>query len=139
MRAGTQFLLLQYKHWKIQFRKKVVTFFQIIIPVLFCLLLVGIRRTVTVTKYDSGTTFPSYSIYAIHESLPGLVSQTISETVIRLAYTPNTTLVNDVMTKTQVILMAAGSLSGVEGKKKFLLLLFLCIYYIIASDSFPCH
>ena len=91
----TQFYLLQYKNWKLQFRKKVVTTFEILIPAILCLLMVSIRRLVVVTEYPEPQTFKTYDI----DGLPNVTVYSLSPEIqtIGLAYTPQTAITSQIM------------------------------------------
>lgn len=91
----TQFYLLQYKNWKLQFRKKAVTVFEILIPVLLCLLMVSIRTLVKVTEYPDAQTFPSYDVNGLPNTTVYSVSPFIQ--TLGLAYTPKTPITNQIM------------------------------------------
>ncbi|KAF6019162.1 ABCA3 [Bugula neritina] len=58
----TQFYLLQYKSWKLQFRKKLVTAVEILVPILLCLVMMAIRVAVKEETVDTATHYPSYSV-----------------------------------------------------------------------------
>lgn len=57
-----KFYLLQYKNWKLQYRKKLVTLAEIIIPVLLCLTMVGIRSFVPVSPVREDKIFHHFYI-----------------------------------------------------------------------------
>lgn len=98
MEVFTQLYLLQYKNWKLQFRRKLVTVLELIIPVALCALLVVIRHLVDVTEYKSPTNFPSYRI----DDLPKVLVEKFRpikafSPTIGLAYTPNNSYTTEIM------------------------------------------
>ena len=95
MSIVTQFYLLQYKSWKLRYRKKLVTLFEFFIPVLLCLLMVIIRSTVVVTEYPEPTYFPSFHIGLLPQNLIAYTNP-VTFTVI-LAYTPKTPVTDELM------------------------------------------
>lgn len=100
----TQFYLLQYKSWKLQLRKKVVTLFEILIPVSLCMLMVSIRTLVKVNEYPDPTYFPSYSMDSIPEYLVETMTppnSNSSSAVIGVAFTPKTSITNSIMARVQ--------------------------------------
>lgn len=99
MSIVTKFYLLQYKNWKLQFRKKVVTVLEILIPFLFCMLMVAVRTLVQVTEFPDPTYFPSYSVDKISAQLMDRRYPTGVPRIMGLAYAPQTTLTNTIMNK----------------------------------------
>ena len=93
----TQFYLLQYKNWKLQFRKKLVTAFEIILPALFCLLVAGLRTLVIVNDFTDPTLFPTYGINRLPDSLISKMNSTAQPNTIGIGFTPNTATVVSLM------------------------------------------
>lgn len=62
MGNARQFLLLTWKNWTIQKRKKAVTVFEILLPVGFAALLVVIRSIVKVDDINTNTIWPSFPV-----------------------------------------------------------------------------
>ncbi|XP_060570838.1 phospholipid-transporting ATPase ABCA3-like isoform X2 [Ruditapes philippinarum] len=85
--AGGQFLLLLWKNFKLQGRKKVVTVFEILVPVFFALLLLLIRNLADSEYIDNDTKWDS--------AYPELGGNITGKTVI--FYTPNTTFTDEVI------------------------------------------
>lgn len=97
MSIATQFYLLQYKNWKLQFRRKLVTVFEILLPALFCLLTVSLRTLVEVDEFKEPILYEPYSV----ESMPKALIDQMNPVypLIGLAYTPKTNLTETVMGK----------------------------------------
>lgn len=85
--AGGQFVLLLWKNFKLQGRKKVVTVFEILIPSLFALLLLLIRSVADSEYIAEDSTWPR--IYP-HQS--GKID---GKTMI--FYTPSNTFTDDII------------------------------------------
>lgn len=97
----TQFYLLQYKNWKLQFRKKLVTAIEILIPIILCLLMVSIRTLVDVKEFTKPTYFPSYAIDKLPKFLVDDFKHNVTpNATILLMYTPQT--IYTTMTMNQV-------------------------------------
>ena len=101
--GGGQFLLLLWKNAKLQSRKKILTVLQIIMPTLGALIFLGIRFAVSVTRYESGRTWPSFDVEGMQ--------QNYSNTV-KLAFAPNVTVVQNIITRMETEL-------GIQGVRKF--------------------
>lgn len=97
MSIATQFYLLQYKNWKLQFRRKLVTVFEILLPALFCLLTVSLRTLVEVDEFKEPIHYPSYSVDYMPPDL--IKSMNPYNRVIGLAYTPKTLTTETLMGK----------------------------------------
>ena len=54
---ANQFLLLTWKNWLIQKRKKVATVLEIFLPILFTLILIIFRQIVEIEYFDEPTTW----------------------------------------------------------------------------------
>ena len=115
MAIATQLYLLQYKSWKLQFRKKLVTIFELLIPVVLCLLLVLIRSQSEVVDHPEATVFPSRLI----DSLP-FSSLQLNPLKGSLAYAPKTSVTDQIM---------AGLRSSIKISSKFQV--FSKSYYIV--------
>ena len=63
MSAVRHFTLLLWKNFLLQLRHPWVTFFEIVLPCFFILMVAGIRVAVKVTHYDETTFFDSFDIY----------------------------------------------------------------------------
>ncbi|XP_060066248.1 phospholipid-transporting ATPase ABCA3-like [Ylistrum balloti] len=90
MGKTSQFLLLTWKNWIIQKRKKLVTAFEILLPVGFAALLVVIRSLVKIEAIDTSTTWPSFPL---EENASRLVSAPKREII----FSPNQTVIVDLM------------------------------------------
>ena len=90
--VGGQFALLMWKNGLLQSRKKVVTVLQIVMPTLGVLLFFGIRFMVSVTRYDSGVTWPSFGVDKLQNNYTRKV---------KLAYAPNVTAVDRIIARLQ--------------------------------------
>lgn len=95
MSIATQFYLLQYKNWKLQLRKKLVTALEFGIPVVLCIVMVLIRSIVQVTEYPDPTYFPSYPIDELPSELVSVMSPKIK--TVGLAYTPQTNVTTEII------------------------------------------
>lgn len=95
-----KFYLLQYKNWKLQFRKKLVTVLEITIPALFCLMMMALRTLVIVYDYPDPTYYPSYSVDKIPQALFEKMYPVGVPPFFGLAYTPQTSLTNSIMGNT---------------------------------------
>ena len=56
------FLLLLWKNFKLQQRKKIVTLIEIFLPVLFALILIFIRQKVTATDIDQSYNYTEFTV-----------------------------------------------------------------------------
>ena len=127
MSIATQFYLLQYKSWKLQFRKKLVTLFEFLIPVLLCLLMVMIRSVVVVTDYPEPTYFPSFPIDLLPSGLVNPLTMTAA-----LAYTPKTPLTDIIMAGVKSSLQPQLTTPPfVLGNLSFCNLMLACFYFCV--------
>lgn len=100
MSITTQFYLLQYKNWKLQFRKKLTTIFEILIPVILCLLMVAIRTLVDVTPHYETTTFPAFKVDGVPEALKNrLTNPKLGLWGTGIAYTPKTNITDRIINR----------------------------------------
>lgn len=83
-RVGRHYVLLLWKNYVLAKRAPIRTFLEIILPVFFAFLLLGIRYVVKSDNYTNATIFESFDV----DSVPPYTS-TISPSVI--AYAPNNT------------------------------------------------
>ena len=86
METLTQFYLLQYKNWKLQYRKKLVTFIEIILPVVLCVLMVSIRTLIVVNHYPNATRYEPYAL-----------DEVLNKNWSVVPYTPNTAYTAQIM------------------------------------------
>ena len=93
-RSYNQFNLLMYKNWLLQKRKKISTIFIVFIPIIFVIVLVVLRATLSSEYISSPTTEPPFDVKSNLNDL-GLEPPPGASWV--LAYTPNTPLVQDLM------------------------------------------
>lgn len=107
--AGGQFLLLLWKNFKLQGRKKCVTVFEIITPLFFALLLLFIRALADSEYINHDTTWDSF--------YPSLISKPATKT--KLFFTPNNTFTNDIMSD----VLSATNATG----KPFIFALYQCV------------
>nr|CAH59462.2 ATP-binding cassette transporter sub-family A [Pecten maximus] len=98
-KAG-EFLLLTWKNWTIQKRKKAVTVFEILLPVGFAALLVVIRSIVKVEAINTSTIWPSFPLV---ENVTNMAPPGKTE----ILFAPNQTAIIDLM----------GNLSQLVGPK----------------------
>lgn len=114
--AGGQFLLLLWKNFKLQGRKKCVTVFEIITPLFFALLLLMIRALADSEYINHDTTWDR--VY------PRLIDKPSSKSTI--FFTPNTTFERDIIAKVEQATNATGkSKAGVQKVYRSLFLSFL--------------
>ncbi|ELU00468.1 hypothetical protein CAPTEDRAFT_187826, partial [Capitella teleta] len=89
-----QFKLLLWKNWLLQKRKKLLTAFEIGVPVLFAVVIMLVRQLVDATQYNDITTWPQLPIGddlpAGLRPLPGIDSWS-------LAFVPDTNLTQGIM------------------------------------------
>ena len=106
MSIFTQFYLLQYKNWKLQFRKKAITVFEILIPVLLCLLMVSIRTLVDVNDFGT-TTYDAFRVDGVPNGLRKKL--TFPNTTFwgtGIAYTPKTAVTDRIMNRVKQSIIA---------------------------------
>ncbi|KAL4225817.1 hypothetical protein ACF0H5_013807 [Mactra antiquata] len=84
--AGEQFLLLLWKNFKLQGRKKVVTAFEIILPLSFALLLLLIRGLSSSEYIDTDSTWEK-----VYPHLAGDINKTV------IFYTPSNAFTDDII------------------------------------------
>ena len=60
--AGRQFLLLLWKNWLLQKRRKLLTFFEIGLPIFMFVYLLAFRQITESTPYDVPRTWDAFSI-----------------------------------------------------------------------------
>ena len=60
--AGRQFLLLLWKNWLLQKRRKLLTFFEIGLPIFMFVYLLAFRQITESTPYDEPRTWDAFSI-----------------------------------------------------------------------------
>ena len=100
--SGGQFLLLMWKNAKLQSRKKLQSVLQIIMPTLGALIFFLMRFLVSVTRYDSGRTWPSFGVDGLQQNYTE---------PIKLAYAPNVTVVERIIARVENDL-------GIQGVRK---------------------
>ncbi|KAL3853224.1 hypothetical protein ACJMK2_016780 [Sinanodonta woodiana] len=105
---GRQFVLLLWKNFVLQKRKVCVTVFEIIIPIAFALLLVVIR-SLSSSEYVYQNTYyePFYP-----------ASYNLMTLKPRLLYTPNTTVINTIMTRLATNLQGIKTVTGFNTEKE---------------------
>ena len=59
---GGQFLLLLWKNWTLQKKKKILTAFEIGLPTFFALVLLALRQVVEVETFADGKTWEPFSV-----------------------------------------------------------------------------
>ena len=92
MAFGRQVGLLLWKNFVLQKRKICVSIFEIILPVFFAALMLLLRALVSKDEVDKPTVYPRFDITdRLHT-----IFQNPNRSYIIL-YTPNNTLVNDIM------------------------------------------
>eukprot|EP00057_Strongylocentrotus_purpuratus_P033371 XP_791165.4 PREDICTED: ATP-binding cassette sub-family A member 3 [Strongylocentrotus purpuratus] len=93
-RILSQLRLLLWKNFLLQLRRVIATIFEILIPVLFACILIGIRHAVDYTVYPNATVYDTFNI----NNLPhNLTIFPLPVTVWQMAYTPNTSATNQIM------------------------------------------
>lgn len=93
-RILSQLCLLLWKNFLLQFRRVIATIAEILIPVVFACILIGIRHAVDYTDYPNATIYETFNI----NNLPHNLSLfPIPVTVWQMAYAPNTTATNEIM------------------------------------------
>ncbi|KAL3853296.1 hypothetical protein ACJMK2_016847 [Sinanodonta woodiana] len=105
---GRQFVLLLWKNFVLQKRKVCVTVFEIIIPIAFALILVVIRSLSDSLYVNQNTYYdPIYP-----------ASFDVSALKTRLLYTPNTTVITNIMTKVNESLKGVKTVAGFNTEKE---------------------
>lgn len=89
-----QFGLIVWKNWLLQKRKKVLTAFEIGVPILFGVVLVAIRPLVSMEQVDTLTTWDAFEI---KDGLPSTIPDHPSGDPWALAFSPNTSVIQEVM------------------------------------------
>ncbi|KAL3853222.1 hypothetical protein ACJMK2_016778 [Sinanodonta woodiana] len=103
-----QFVLLLWKNFVLQKRKVCVTVFEIIIPIAFALILVFIRSLSDSQNVNKNTHYePFYPAYF-----------DMSRLKPRLLYTPNATVINNIMTRVNTSLQGVKWVSGFNTEKE---------------------
>ena len=95
-----QFLLLFWKNWTLQSRKVILTFFEILIPLVFAALLLIIRSYVEFTQYEYPIVYGSYAVNTLPPTLlPRNVSgnSTAPPYYWQMAYAPKCKATDDIM------------------------------------------
>lgn len=97
--SNTQkFFLLLWKNYLLQRRKILVTIFEILLPTIFSLILIWIRQKVDATPVHNATTWPAFKVDLLPKGLcPDIKQRCMLGTPWKLFYTPNNTIVNQVM------------------------------------------
>uniref|UniRef100_A0A6P8HMV1 ATP-binding cassette sub-family A member 3-like isoform X2 n=1 Tax=Actinia tenebrosa TaxID=6105 RepID=A0A6P8HMV1_ACTTE len=91
MGQSRQFCLLFWKNWALAKRSPVRTFFEIAVPLFFILILVILRAFVIKNEQEPPIKYKQFTVNQLPE---GLIGENFN-----LAYGPNTTDVNEVMSK----------------------------------------
>ena len=94
-RNGSQFLLLLWKNWTLQKKKKVLTAFEIGLPTFFSLVLLMLRQVVTPEEYTNPAVWPGFLVEGLPDSFKYLPENTTDKW--RLVYSPNNTVVRKIM------------------------------------------
>ncbi|XP_063961818.1 phospholipid-transporting ATPase ABCA3-like [Lytechinus pictus] len=94
VRALSQLRLLLWKNFLLQLRRTIATIFEILIPVLFACILIGIRHAVDYTVYPNSTIYNTFDINNLPHNLSIFP---IPVTVWQMAYAPNTSATNKIM------------------------------------------
>lgn len=84
--AGGQFVLLLWKNFKLQSRKKVVTVFEIVIPLFFAVLLLLIRALSKSEYIDTDSKWDK-----VYPNLAGNITKT------KIFYTPSNSFTDDII------------------------------------------
>ena len=117
MRTGTQFLLLQWKNWKLQFRKKFTTVFEVLIPVIFCFLLMAIKTLVIVNVESDPILYPSYPITSPPAGLAAKINPTpFTPPAFGVVYTPKTNVTDAIMAKVSARMISEWKLTSAPGR-----------------------
>ena len=95
---GGQFVLLLWKNFKLQGRKKCVTVFEIITPLFFAMLLLFIRALADSKYIDNDTTWDR--VY------PHLTAKPVGKDFLH--FTPNNSFTNDIMARVEADTNATG-------------------------------
>lgn len=106
----TQFYLLQYKNWKLQFRSKISTVLEILIPVALCLLMVSIRTLVDVNEFPNATRYDAFDVNGVPNGLREKL--TLPNTTMwgtGIAYTPKTPTTDRIMQNVKASIVAGSA------------------------------
>ena len=99
--AGRQFLLLLWKNWLLQKRRKLLTFFEIGLPIFMFVYLLAFRQITESTTYDEPRTWDAFSIENFEA---GFSSPRLNCTpggcdapLWKIAYSPNTDVAKNII------------------------------------------
>lgn len=93
MGAGRKFLLILWKNWLLQKRKKALTFFEIFLPVFITLILFGIRQINSISYKNSGPhTWNNFTVEQLQENLTAP-----NNAQWMVAFSPNNALTSRIM------------------------------------------
>lgn len=99
MKAGRHFLLLLWKNWLLQKRKKVLTILELALPLIVASIVLIARQLVNSTYFDAGRQWPSFSVDTLPLGLvpPNVTSRSSSQW--RFAYSPDNLVVRRLIEK----------------------------------------
>ncbi|KAF2368205.1 hypothetical protein FHG87_001042 [Trinorchestia longiramus] len=81
--SGRKFLLLLWKNWLLQRRNVLQTIAELVLPVVFCVVLVVIRGLAPSDVYPEPTTFPTFSLNKLPSDLTPPTSDGLIEGVMK--------------------------------------------------------
>ncbi len=102
--AGRQFLLLLWKNWLLQKRRKVLTAFEIGLPVVMSLILLVFRQIVDTRTYSEPRVWDAFSVETFKNTFRSPLPTNCTSTFIctgepeawKLAYSPNGTAADNI-------------------------------------------
>ena len=101
-----QFLLLLWKNWLLQKRRKVLTAFEIGLPIIMSIILVAVRQLTSSTPYPDPRIWEPFSIETfqtgfnpprLNSNCTGIFCVNVDEEMWRVAYAPNTSLTRNII------------------------------------------
>ena len=106
--GGRQFLLLLWKNWLLQKRRKVLTAFEIGLPIVLSVILVAVRQLTSSTTYSDPRIWEPFSIETfrrgfnpprLNSNCTGIfcINANQTEEMWRVAYAPNTSLTRNII------------------------------------------
>ncbi|XP_058116458.1 phospholipid-transporting ATPase ABCA3-like [Anopheles ziemanni] len=130
-----KFILLLWKNWIIQKRHYVQTLFEILIPVIACVVLIVVRGLVDADVYDEPTTWNPLETNTIRHMLPELNPNITPPFTLLLAYSPQSPLTDRIMQRAVEHIQEPIELAGYPNAHS--MENFFRLNYSIAGVEFP--